>query len=37
MNKIMQALNYTINVYEIWLPGVSGIIKVIRVKLLNLI
>ncbi|CAD8186158.1 unnamed protein product [Paramecium octaurelia] len=37
MNKIMQALNYTLNIYEIWLPGVSGIIKVIRVKLLNLI
>ncbi|CAD8184566.1 unnamed protein product [Paramecium pentaurelia] len=37
MNKIMLALNYTINIYEIWLPGISGIIKVFRVKLLNLI
>lgn len=37
MNKIMLALNYTINIYEIWLPGISGIIIVFRVKLLNLI
>ncbi|CAK85661.1 unnamed protein product (macronuclear) [Paramecium tetraurelia] len=37
MNQIMLALNYTINIYEIWLPGISGIFKVFRVKLQNLI
>lgn len=33
----MLALNYSLDIYEIWLPGISGIIKVIRVKLTSLI
>lgn len=33
----MEALNYSSNIYEIWLPGLKGLIKMFRVNILLLI